>query len=278
MEMGRTTSWQHDLQGRPVKKIFPDNTTVSYVYEVFRSKLKQQTDALGQTTVYTYNPDDALYQTGYMNAINSTGAVTNAWDYNFSRLSSINKNDWGTISYTYNNYIAPGGTATTGGGMLQKVHNDVIANSDITYTYDVLGRTTNRSINGASNSVGWTYDDISRVTAESNALGNFSYAYVDNVAGSSKGTTRLSSITYPNSQVTNFKWYPNLGDQRLQQIQNQNPSAAVLSQFAYSYDPSGQITQWQQQQSGNNKFFNYGYDAAGQLTSRKEALARRQPH
>ena len=151
--------------------------------------------------------------------------------------------------------------------MLEQVHNDVIANSDITYSYDVLGRTTNRSINGGSNSINWSYDAMSRITSEANALGTFNYAYVDDVSGSSKGTLRLASISYPNSQVTNFGWFGNTGDQRLQQIQNLNPSGAVLSQFNYGYDPAGEITQWQQQQNGNNQFFNLGYDLAGQLTS-----------
>src|SRR6202042_2134486 len=108
---------------------------------------------------------------------------------------------------------------------------------------------------------------MSRITAESNALGSFGYSYVDNVSGSSKGTLRLSSISYPNSQVTNFSWYGNTGDQRLQQISNLNPSAATLSQFNYSYDSAGEITQWQQQQNGNNLYYNLGYDLAGQLTS-----------
>lgn len=268
---GRTTTWRHDLQGRPIAKIYPDHSTVTYTYDVFRSKLKTRTDALGQTTVYTFNPDDELYQTAYVNAINPTGAVTNFWDYNFKRLASVFKSDWGTTSYTYNNYIAPGGAATTGGGMLQKVHNDVIPNSDITYSYDNLGRTTNRSINGASNSVDWAYDEMSRVTAETNALGNFAYAYVDNTTGSSKGTTRLASITYPNSQTTNFSWYPNALDQRLQQIQNLNPAGGLLSQFNYSYDAAGQIIQWQQQQSSYNVFNNYRYDPAGQLVSAQGA-------
>ncbi len=86
--------------------------------------------------------------------------------------------------------------------MLQLVHNNVIANSDITYSYDSLGRTTNRSINSTSNSITWSYDAMSRITNETNALGSFGYAYVDDVSGSSKGTMRLASIAYPNSQTT----------------------------------------------------------------------------
>ena len=108
---------------------------------------------------------------------------------------------------------------------------------------------------------------MSRITQEVNALGTFGYSYVDNVTGSSKGTLRLSSISYPNSQTTNFSWYPTANDERLQQISNLSSTGGVLSQFNYQYDSAGEITQWQQQQNGGNLFYNLGYDAAGQLTS-----------
>ena len=88
---------------------------------------------------------------------------------------------------------------------------------------------------------------MSRITNETNALGSFGYSYVDDQAGSSKGTTRLASIAYPNGQKTNFSWYGNLGDQRLQSINNLLPSGAPLSQFSYGYDSAGEITRWGQQ-------------------------------
>ena len=198
---GNITKWNHDLEGRPIQKTYADGTSVSYLYDAFCSRLRSRTDALGQTTLYTLNPDFTPIQVAYFNAVNATAPVTYAWDPDFKRLSSVRKGDWGTISYTYNAYIAPSGSPTTGGGMLQKVHNDVISNSDITYSYDVLGRTTNRSINGGSNSINWGYDAMSRITSEANALGTFDYAYVDDVSGSSKGTLRLASITYPKSKL-----------------------------------------------------------------------------
>ena len=84
----------------------------------------------------------------------------------------------------------------------------------VSYQYDNLGRTTQRQINdpGTPNTVTWSYDQMSRVTSETNTLGTFNYAYVDDLHngttnGSSKGTTRLASISYPNGQVTNFSWY-----------------------------------------------------------------------
>lgn len=266
--LGRNTSWSHDIEGRLTTKTYPDSSTYTYLYEQKTSNVKTRTDALSQKTNYFYNPDGTLYQTSYPNPINPTAPVTNYWDLNFKRLTKTTKNDWGSYSYTYNNYVtSSGATPITGGGMLQLVHNDVIANSDTTYVYDSLGRTTNRSINGASNSVTWTYDAMSRVTAESNALGNFTYAYVDNTAGSSKGVTRLASVTYPNSQVTKYDWYPATQDERLQQIANLGPTGNTISQFSYRYDPAGQIKQWQQLQGNTSLNYALDYDQAGQLTA-----------
>ena len=260
-----TTTWQHDLEGRIIEKVYADGTTANYVYEPSAGRLKSKTDALSQTTSYLYNFDNTLQHTTYSNAVNATSPVTIAYDTIFPRTTSIT-NGWGQYTYAYNPYYTTG-AAITGGGRLASVTNNVISNSAITYSYDVLGRTTNRSINTTSNSTTWTYDAMSRITQEVNPLGTFGYNYVNNVSGSSKGDTRLSSISYPNSQTTNFSWLPNIGDQRLQQIANLNPSAATLSQFNYAYDSAGEITQWQQQQNSTNTHLDLGYDPASQLTA-----------
>ncbi len=183
------------------------------------------------------------------------------------RLASV-ANGWGTISYSYNPCIKNYSTVITGGGKVSKIKNSVIANSDITYSYDAVGRVANRSINAANNQTSWTYDAMSRVTNETNNLGGFDYAYVDNVSGYSKGTTRLASITSPTGVVTNFNWFGNLGDERLQGILNLKSDGTCLSQFNYGYDSAGEITTWQQQQgTTNQQFFNCEYDEAGQLVT-----------
>lgn len=182
----------------------------------------------------------------------------------------------GVVTETIIGSVNPGATETItqrggpgevaapgGGGRLQMVSNNVIANSAISYAYDNLGRTANRSIDGANNSINWGYDEMSRVTSEANLLGTFQYNYVDNTPGSSKGVSRLASINYPNNQVTNFDWYNNNGDERLKQIQNLGPTGNVLSQFNYRYNPAGEITQWPQIQNGLSRF----QSLAGQLTS-----------
>lgn len=261
------TTWHHDLQGRKIQKVYADQTTVNYGFDPAAGRMIFRKDALNQITNYLINSDGTTFATGYQAAVNPTSSVINSFDNKFSRISSV-QNDWGTISYSYNAYVTgPGATPTTGGGRLATVQNNVIANSDISYQYDSLGRTTNRSIDGANNSIDWSYDAMSRVTSEDNALGTFDYHYVDDTPGSSKGVTRLASVDYPNSQVTHYDWFDNNGDQRLKQIKNLNPSGGILSQFDYRYNPSGEITQWQQQQAGFNDFHNFKYDLAGQLLS-----------
>ncbi len=161
---------------------------------------------------------------------------------------------------------ATGGTIVTcGAGKLSDVTNSVISNSQISYGYDNDGRTNVRLINGGNNNSRWSFDEMGRVTSELNPLGTFNYAYIDNTSGSSKGVNRLASITYPNSQVTNFSWLPNIGDQRLQQISNLSPTATTLSKFAYAYNSAGEITQWQQLQNSVNTHLGLAYDNAGQL-------------
>jgi len=261
-----TTQWNHDLEGRVVQKVYADNTSTSYVYGETYSRLIRRIDALNQKTDYQYNIDDTIGVVKYSDTVNPTSNVSYKYDSKFNRLTQA-KNGWGQYDYVYNNYITdPDGPAITGGGRLQSITNTAMPNSTITFLYDELGRTINRSINGSANSINWSYDAMSRVTQEVNALGTFGYTYVDNVSPNSKGVTRLASISYPNGQVTNFSWFDNNRDQRLRQISNLDPSAQALSQFDYSYDAAGQITRWLQHQKGSHQNFTLDYDPAGQLT------------
>jgi hypothetical protein len=96
---------------------------------------------------------------------------------------------------------------------------------------------SNRSINGSANSENWTYDSLGRLSADANKLGTFNYAYVG-------VTNRLQTLTYPNGSTTNYTYFPNLQDKRLQEIRNQTSASALLSQFDYTYDTEGQIQTW----------------------------------
>jgi hypothetical protein len=166
------------------------------------------TDALSQVKTFSYNDDDTMSGVAYTASVNSTSNISYTYDATYPRLTSV-ANGYGTLSYSYNAYITnPCGSATTGAGQVSQITNSALGSSAITYTYDALGRATNRSINGSVNSSSWTFDAMGRITGLTNPLGSFVYHYVDDAtalgAGNDKGTTRLSSINYPNGQVSNF--------------------------------------------------------------------------
>jgi RHS repeat-associated protein len=90
-------------------------------------------------------------------------------------------------------------------------------------------------------------------------VGTFTLGY-DGVTG------RPLSLTYPNNQVTQYSYFPNTGDRRLQQITNLSPSSATISQYAYTYDPVGNVSTWSQQVgSSTPKVYAFGYDADNEL-------------
>ncbi len=94
--MNRTTAWIRDLQGRVTDKIFPDNSVVHYEYEGNTSRLKWVRDAMEQVTHYRYNIDDTLANVTYSNAVHETPPVAYTYDTNFTRMATMQ--DWQGIT------------------------------------------------------------------------------------------------------------------------------------------------------------------------------------
>jgi len=266
--LGNATTWWHNVQGQLTAKFYPDGSKVSYVYETLSSgsgpvvaatsRLKTVTDAMGQTTNYTYFLDDRVQQVSYGNATVATPSVSYAYDPLYPRLTGM-IDGTGTTIYGY----YPAGVL--GAGQVSSVTNP-LPNSGVTLGYDQLGRLTSRSINGTANTVTSSYDAAGRVNGVVNPLGSFVYNYVPN-------TSRLSSVAYPNGQVSNYSYYPNVGslvgngDHRLQQIQHLGVGGGALSAFVYTYDANGTIKSWSQQSDLTTPALHtYGYDTVDQLT------------
>ncbi|MEI9999729.1 MAG: hypothetical protein WDO13_11510 [Verrucomicrobiota bacterium] len=139
------------------------------------------------------------------------------------------------------------------------------SSATVTYSYDQLGRVVGRGVDATTtnaNNVSTTFDALSRVTNVTNALGAFTYVYVDT-------TSRLSSATYPSGTglTTSYSYFGNVGDQRLQDITN-SKSGTTLSKFDYTYNPVGTIATWQQQADSNTQTqYALTYDNADQLVS-----------
>jgi RHS repeat-associated protein len=252
-----TTSWTRDIQGRVTDKFYPDQTSTHYTYENTTSRLKTMTDAQGQSTNYSYFVDNNLQQVSYTNAIHATPSVSYTHDPNYNRLLTMTDGT-GVTTYTYNPITAPPGL---GAARLQTADGP-LPNDTITYGYDELGRVTNRSINGAANAASVQYDSLGRVQNVANPIGMFNYAYVNT-------TGRLDHVDFPNGRKIQYAYFDNLGNQRLQQIKNLDPSNAVISQFDYTYNPVGNILSWTQANSSltNPRRYDFSYDAADQLRS-----------
>lgn len=252
---GNTTSWARDIQGRVTDKFYSDQTSTHYTYENTTSRLKTMTDAMAQSTNYTYFVDDNLQQVSYTNAVHATPSASYAYDTHYNRLL-VMTDGTGLTTNAYNPIASP---PALGAGRLANLDGP-LDNDTITYSYDELGRVTNRSINGPANAASVQYDSLGRVQNATNPIGTFNYTYV-NMTG------RLDHVDLPNGQKNQYAYFDNLSDQRLRQIKNLDPSSVVISQFDYTYNPVGNILSWTQANSSltNPRRYDFSYDAADQL-------------
>ena len=264
----QTTTFNHDLEGRVYQKVFADNTTVNYLYDGqtaanaagASSRLKSSTDAKNQRTNYFYFADDNIQQITYTNTngqpLNpATPSVSYTYDPNYNRVRTM-VDGTGTTAYGYNPIVVP---PALGAGQVASIDGP-LANDTITFSYDQLGRVTNRLINGTANAATWTFDSLGRISSATNKLGTFNYSYV-NV------TNRLSNMTSPGGSSAVYTYFPNTQDKRLQQIKNQTSRNALISQFDYTYDAEGEITTWTKNNPSQTSAqrVDLGYDNADQV-------------
>jgi len=139
--------------------VFYDNTTINYLYEGqtaantvgATSRLKSSTDAKNQRTNYTYLADDNIAQITYTDSNGQplnppTPSVSYAYDPNYNRVASMIDGS-GTTAYGYNPVTVP---PLLGANRLASIDGPV-ASDTVTFSYDELGRVSNRSINDAAN-------------------------------------------------------------------------------------------------------------------------------
>jgi RHS repeat-associated protein len=249
---GNATAWDRDVQGRVAKETRADGAFWETIYETTTSRVKKVKDAKVQETQYTYFLDDKVQQVSYPNVQIATPSVSYTYDTAYGRPVTI-VDGTGTTSYNFH----PVGTL----GATQVASIDGPLNNDtISYGYEELGRLVSRTLNGVTTT--WAYDALGRLTTLGDPLGNFTHAYVG-------VTGRLSSLTYPNGQMSSYAYLPNSGDKRLQEIHHRVSSGgATLSKFNYAHDAGGSVTQWTQQYGTSAaNAYDLGYDAAEQLIS-----------
>ena len=164
MQTGTARKWERDVQGRVTREVRADNTTDTlYTYDL-AGRLKTVTDPKDQVTTHSYNLDDSLSGTAYTNEDIETPNVSYTYDTYYARVATM-VDGIGTTTYTYK---APARTARARSPSV----DGPLSNDTIAYTYDELGRVTERAINGSANTVTWAFDALGRVTSEVNLLGD----------------------------------------------------------------------------------------------------------
>ena len=264
------TTFNRDLQSRVYQKVFADSTTINYLFEGqtapntagATSRLKSSTDALNHRANYSYSIDNSVSQISYTDLSGNpldppTPSVAYTYDLNYNRVAMMTDGA-GLTTYAY---YPVNFSPALGAGKLESIDGS-LANDTITFTYDELGRILSRSINGVAEGV--AYDSLGRLATTRNALGQFERDY-DGV------TSRLHTLTCRHGQKTNYSYYGNDHDRRLQTLQNLNDGGANLSKFDYTYNAEGQITSWGKLLNTASSALWFDYDNAQQLVSARNA-------
>ncbi len=252
---GSVTRWKYDIQGRVTEKILPDDTKTIHQYDPYNGRLVSTTDALGQTTGYTYHLDNNIHEITFLDAIYTTPGHTWSWDSHYDRPKTLTDGT-GTTTWNYH----PNDGSTPGAGQIHTIDGP-LTNDTITRLYDSLGRVETREINGSANTLTRQFDSLGRLEQEINRLGTFGYQYLNE-------TPLPEVLTYPDGHSTHLSYKPANEDRRLERIEHRFANSSILSAHEYGYDDEGTVTSWKQERNGlPDRTWHYGYDAATRLTS-----------
>ncbi|MCB1121710.1 MAG: hypothetical protein KJT03_09190, partial [Verrucomicrobiae bacterium] len=248
---GRTTRWQFDLRGRPVEKIFPDDSRMFFSYDS-ASRLISWTDPRNITRHQAYAADNQLLHVSYTGEANPTPSVHFNYDTYYPRMTQM-IDGTGITQFDYK----PIGTPDpVGAGLLSAVNGPL---ARIAYTYDSMGRMATEAVEGVERTM--DYDELGRLASSETALGVFGFEY-------EAGSRLVSKVNFPTGQFMAISRFGSDGDWRVQQISHQRSDASPIAVFEYAYDPEGQITQWNKQRDGGDvRDILLGYDLYDRLTS-----------
>lgn len=224
---GNPTSWDYDVEGRVISKIYADSSTVVTSYETTTSRVQSVLDALGQTRQYSYFKDDDLSLIEYLGALSPTPDVSFTYDQYFPRITSMTDGT-GTTNYSY-------GVVGTLGALQLAEDDGPLASSAIHVGYDELGRAISKQVEGQPTET-VTFDPIGRVSTHASELGIFGLTYLGQtnqpLARSLTGTTISTDWTYGS----------NAEDRRLSSVTNTGFTAGQFTTFQLTSLPGGVLT------------------------------------
>lgn len=275
---GHTTTFALDDESRVTAKQFANGTSASVAYESSLSRIATVTDALSQTTDYTYNTDNSTATVSY-SANQATASVSFIYDPIYPRPTSMT-DGIGTTTYSY---YPVSSSPFLGANQLQSVNSPIAGASGadtIGYTYDALNRVIEKTVNGVAQSIG--FDALGRLSSASNPLDSFTYSYSD-------GTSRIAGVSSNSGPTASLTYFGPTGDELLEQLNiTTHGGGTSLAQFGYTYNaddnvktlvvssPSAQTTTYAYDTANRmisaligtgSPQYVYGYDHASNLTS-----------
>lgn len=244
---GSRTSWSHDLQGRVTTRTVGGDVLQSYTYGPLSGRLESVTDAMRQTTVYSYFPDGALRATDYQNALHPTASVHFAYDPANGQLVSVSDGTGATV-YTYH------ALASAGGGRLAALDGP---GGKIGFSYDAAGRLLERHIGGHSTQ--FSYDSLGRLAGWVTPLGATSLAY-------RAGGTEPSSVLFPNGVRLDCRFSAGAFGEQLESINYFQPNKPSLLRLDYTHDVLGRISSIREWGAAGTRRTQFEFDALSQLS------------
>jgi RHS repeat-associated protein len=279
---GNATRWERDAQNRITREIRADNSETTFVYENTTSRLKRRIDPKGQNRDVTYFRDDNIQQISYPNAETATPTASFSYSQIYDRVVSMSDGT-GTTSYTYHPVTTSGTPgalqlASVDGPLandtisysydeLGRVVNRSINGIAASQIYDPLGRIS--SVTNALGTFNYGYvNQTARLQSVSYPNGQTSsYTYNPNT-----GDRRLQQILHQRSgglTISKFNYtYDAVGNIKswTQQADNDPPKVYDLA-----YDPTDQLTGATLRTIGSTssilKRYAYTYDPAGNRTT-----------
>jgi RHS repeat-associated protein len=233
------TTYQYSGFGDLKTQTSPDTGTTGNTYDS-AGNLATSTDARGALSTYTYD------------ALNRVSSVA------YSLAGTTDQ----TLNFTYD-------TGTNGKGHLTGASD---ANHSLSWSYDSLGRVTNKSqtVGTITKSVGYAYTNGNLTTLTTPSGQTVTYGYNGNHQVTSvavNGTTVLNSVTYePLGPVSGWTWGNSTTTTRTYDADGKISQIVSAGTKTYSYDDAFRITGLTDSSPGAANW-TYGYDSLDRLTS-----------
>jgi len=238
----------------------PRNLTTSYTYTGF-GDLKTQMSPDTGTTVNTYDSGGNL-----STSTDARGAISTYTYDALNRVTSVAYSLSGTtdqtISFAYD-------SGTNGLGHLTGASD---ANHSLGWTYDALGRVTNKSqtIGSVTKAVGYGYSNGNLTSLVTPSGQSIAYGYNANhqiTSVSVNGTTVLNSVTYePLGPTSGWTWGNGTTTARTYDADGKISQIVSSGTKTYSYDDAFRITGITDTSTGAASW-TYGYDSLDRITS-----------